>query len=228
MTKNLVLFLRRKMISQISGKLRQKRANSILIDVNGLCYEVLLPGIIMKKIDASVQIEGDITLKTYHYLQSDPSRPVPVLIGFLNDIEKEFFEKFITVSGVGPKAACRALELPFSTIADAIDKGDIPVLKSLPGIGEQRAREIIAKLQGKIGKYGLIQDKIISETRPADEDIKKEALQVLIQLQYNKSEAKAMIEEAIKKNPKISSCEELLNELYRQRQKEEEVQNVKE
>jgi Holliday junction DNA helicase RuvA len=211
------------MISQLSGKLKQKRVNSILVEVGGLCYEVLLPGIIMRKIDSTIELEENITLITYHYLQSDPSRSVPVLIGFLNNIEREFFEKFITVSGVGPKAACKALELPFSTIADAIDKGDVTVLKSLPGIGEQRAREIIAKLQGKIGKYGLIQDKAAFETRTVEEDIKKEALQVLIQLQYNKSEAKSMIEKALERNPGISSCEGLLNEVYKQKQNKEET-----
>jgi Holliday junction DNA helicase RuvA len=215
------------MISRISGKLKQKRANSILIDVNSVSYEVLLPGIIMKKIDSTVGVEEDVSLITYHYLQSEPSRSIPVLIGFLNDIEKEFFEKFITVSGVGPKAACRALELPFSTIADAIDSGDINALKSLPGIGEQRAREIIAKLQGKIGKYGLIQDKINFKSSTIEEDVKKEALQVLIQLQYNKSEAKSMIEKAVERNAKILSCEELLNEVYRQRHEKTEVPNAK-
>jgi len=215
------------MISKISGKLKQKRANSVLVDVGGVYYEVLLPGVIMKEVDSLVKMEEDITLITYHYLQADPSRSVPVLIGFLNDIEKEFFEKFITVSGVGPKAACRALKLPFSTIADDIDKGDVSALKRLPGIGEQRAREIIAKLQGKIGKFGLIQDRKVFKAEAEEEDIKKEALQVLIQLEYNKAEAKIMIEKAVERNPEISSCEELLNEVYRQRQKREEVQSVK-
>ena len=49
---------------------------------------------------------------------------------------------------MGPKAACRALSLSFPVIADAIDKGDMALLKTLPGIGEQKAREIVAKLQG--------------------------------------------------------------------------------
>jgi len=211
------------MISRISGKLRQKKANSVLVDVNSFCYEVLLPGIIIKQIE-NIQPEDDITFITYHYLQADPSRSVPVLIGFLNEVEKEFFEKFISVSGVGPKAACRAIELPFSQIADAIDRGDISTLKSLPGIGEQRARQIIAKLQGKIGKYGLIQDKMIAPAFAVEDNIEKEALQVLIQLQYNKSEAKTMVEKAIGRNPNISSCEELLNEVYRQRQEKGGVQ----
>ena len=205
------------MISQISGKLKQRYANSILIDINSVCYEVMLPGIVMKQIDNMIGPRDEITLVTYHYLQCDPSRSVPVLIGFTNEIEKEFFEKFITVSGVGPKAACRALELPFSSIADAIDRGDVSLLKSLPGIGEQRARQIIAKLQGKIGKYGLIQDKAMPTEYESREDIKKEALQVLTQLQYNRHEATDMIKKAVERNPRISSCEELLNEVYRQR-----------
>ena len=112
------------------------------------------------------------------------------------------------------------MELPFSEIADAIDKGDIAVLKSLPGIGEQRAREIIAKLQGKVGKYGLIQDRAAGGETLIEEDIKKEALEVLAQLQYSKFEAKAMIEEALIRNIKAVSCEELLNEIYKQKQKQ--------
>ena len=145
------------MISQISGKLKQKRANSVLIDVNGIFYEVLLPGVVMKKIDSSVKIEDDIALITYHYLQSDPSRSVPVLIGFLNDIEKEFFEKFITVSGVGPKAACRALELPFSTIADAKLLADGGVV-----VVEHGAK---ANLPDASGPLSLSREKTYGDTR---------------------------------------------------------------
>ncbi len=214
------------MISRITGKLKQKRGNSVLIEISGISYEVLVPGIVMRKISETITDDTDITLVTYYYFQSDPSRSVPVLIGFLSDIEKEFFEKFITVSGVGPKAACRALELPFSTIADAIDKGDMAVLKSLPGIGEQRAREIIAKLQGRIGKYGLIQDRTGFEPSNTKEDMKQEAFQVLTQLQYNRLEAKAMIEEAIGRNERISACEELLNEIYKHRQKKKEIKHA--
>src|SRR4029077_4236465 len=88
--------------------------------------------------------------------QTDPSKSIPILIGFSNRIEKEFFERFITVSGVGPKAAVKALKPPIPDIAEAIDAGDLPFLKSLPGIGEQRAKEIIAKLQGKMGKFSLM------------------------------------------------------------------------
>lgn len=203
------------MISHISGKVKKQKESSLVVDVNGISYEIMIPPAVMKSIERSKSGDGMINLITYHYYQMDPSKAVPVLVGFVNEIEKEFFEQFITVSGIGPKAACRALSMPFSVIADAIDKADIALLKSLPGIGEQRAREIIAKLQGRVGKFGLIQDRFPGEGLHVKEDIKEEAISVLLQLQYRKSEAQSMVEKAIARNPKIASCEEILNEVYK-------------
>jgi Holliday junction DNA helicase RuvA len=202
------------MISRIAGKIRDKKEGGIVVDVNGICYEVMVPPVVMKVLEQA-RAEGDVDLITYHYLQIEPSRGVPVLIGFLNEIEKEFFEQFITVSGIGPKAACRALTVSFSLIADAIDKGDIAFLKTLPGIGEQRAREIIAKLQGKVGKFGLIQDRYVESVPQVKEDIKEEALNVLLQLQYKRREAEEMIEKAVARNAALNTCEDILNEVYR-------------
>jgi len=204
------------MINKIYGRVRQKKHDSVLLDVNGLCYEVLLPPVVIKALSPKLAAEDEtVELVTYHYFQIEPSRGVPVLIGFLNEVEKEFFEQFITVSGIGPKAACRALSVPFSEIADAIDRGDAPFLKTLPGIGDQRAREIIAKLQGKVGKFGLIQDRLVRCAPSVNEDIKKEALNVLLQLQYKKKEAEEMIESASARNAKLNTCEDILNEVYK-------------
>ena len=203
------------MISHISGKIKKKKDFSVIIEVNSICYEILIPPAVMKSIDSAKSEDGTINLVTFHYYQMDPSKAVPVLIGFLNEIEKEFFEQFITVSGIGPKAACKALSMSFSVIADAIDRGDMPLLKTLPGIGEQKAREIVAKLQGKVGKFGLIQDRFLTDAPKVKEDIKEEALSVLLQLQYKKNEAKDMIEKAIKRNSDVSSCEDILNEVYK-------------
>ncbi|OGW94164.1 MAG: hypothetical protein A3K16_00385 [Omnitrophica bacterium RIFCSPLOWO2_01_FULL_45_24] len=203
------------MISEINGRIKNKKDSSVVVDVNGICYEILIPPAVMKTLDRADTNDGAISLKIYHYYQMDPSKAIPVLVGFANEVEKEFFEQFITVSGVGPKAACRALTLSFSVIAEAIDKGDMALLKTLPGIGEQKAREIIAKLQGKVGKFCLIQDRIAENPPKAEEDIKEDALNVLLQLQYKKNEAKDMIEKAVRRNPKASSCEEILNEVYK-------------
>jgi len=209
------------MISHIKGRVKTRKPSSLIIEVfDGIAYEVFVPQTVMQAMESSEKPEENIELVTYYYLQVDPSRSVPTLIGFINEVEKEFFEKFITVSGVGPKAACKALVLPFSEIADAIDRADTALLKTLPGIGEQRAREIVAKLQGKVGKFGLIQDRRPSGKPAIKEDAKEEALSVLLQLQYRRKEAEDMLKKALERSPGIKSCEELLNEIYKSRQKE--------
>ncbi len=206
------------MICRISGKLIDKLTDSVILDINGISYEVLIPGAVMSSIESQIKEDASLSLIIYHYLQVEQSRSFPFLIGFLSEIEKEFFERFITVSGIGPKAAVRALKLPISTIAQAIDIGDVSLLKSLPGIGAQRAKEIVAKLQGKVGKFGLIQDRtfIADKTK---QGIKEEALDVLLQLQYKKSEAANMVETALGRNPDIKTAEDLLNEVYKQKTK---------
>lgn len=209
------------MISYICGKIKRKTEECLFIDVNGIVYEVLIPKAVMNVLENNLFPDGNIELVTYHYLHVEPSRSKPILIGFLNEVEKEFFEQFITVSGVGPKAAVRALSLSISVIAEAIDTADLGLLRSLPGIGEQRAREIVAKLQGKVGKFCLIQDRIEKKTpSPAKGDVQEEAMAVLLQLQYKRAEAKEMIKKAFEANPQINSTEEILNQVYRQKVKE--------
>ena len=205
------------MIARITGKVVEKGVNYLLLDTGTLTYEVLLPAAVMQQLDEHVQETGTISLITYHYHQVEPSRSTPVLVGFLNEVEKDFFETFITVSGIGPRAALKALNQPISLIAKAIDEADVTFLKSLPGIGTQRAREIVAKLQNKVGKFCLIQDKQLSGQREASKDIEEEALAVLSQLQYKKVEAAAMIKKALERKPDIQATEELLNEVYKQR-----------
>ena len=207
------------MISRIKGVVDQFSENTLIVDVGGVSYEVYIPTAVMKNFDGKLAKNAQVSLVTYHYYQTDPSKSIPILIGFSNNIEKEFFEKFITVSGVGPKAAVRALSQPIPEIAQAIDTGDLVFLKSLPGIGEQRGKEIIAKLQGKMGKFGLMQDGGSSAKKEASSvpGVREEALEVLLQLQYKKEEARQMIQKAFTRKPDLSTVEEVLNEVYRQR-----------
>lgn len=204
------------MISQIKGKLIKKSENSLLIDINGIGYSVLVPFTVLH--DLKEKKAGDeVELITFHYLANDPARSTPVLIGFTNQIEKDFFELFITVSGVGPKAAIRAFSEPISSIINAIESADAARLKGLPGIGEQRAKQIIAKLQGKVGRFGLIQDRFKPDELALRKDIEQEAIEVLSQLQYKKNEASQMVKRVLDKNQNIKSTEELLNEVYNQK-----------
>ncbi len=205
------------MISRLCGTLVERRDNGVLVETSGVTYEILIPAAILRALDRHVTPEGTIRLVTYHYHHVEPSRAVPILVGFTNEIEREFFERFITVSGIGPKAAVRALKQPIPLIAKAIDEGDLDALRSLPGIGPQRAKEIVAKLQGKVGKFALMPD--AGEAVPAAPvpDAAMEALEVLLQLQYRRPEAQGMIKAALQREPGLSTAEEILNEVYKQR-----------
>jgi len=209
------------MITRLHGKLVEKLANALIIDVNGIYYEVLVPLSILSRVDQQLDPDGNITLLTYHYLALTQSSGTPMLIGFFNEVERDFFLDFISVSGIGPRAAVKALNKPISEIAQAIHAGDTAFLKTLPGIGLQRAKEIVAKLQNKVGRFALIQDKGVAVAAAAEKELAKdfehEALAVLLQLQYKKHEATGMIQKALERSKAISTTEELLNEIYKQR-----------
>ena len=210
------------MIVQLTGKLVSKSENAVVLDVQGIHYEVLVPASVLQRIEEQVNPEGNVSLIVYHYFQIGPSSGYPVLVGFLNEVERDFFLQFITVSGIGPRAAVKALIKPISQIAAAIEEGNAKFLQSLPGIGNQKSKEIIAKLQGKMGKYGLIQHKGISVAAKSSQEMsdwQQEAVEVLLQLQYKRPEAVAMIQKALDRSGNIQTAEELLNEIYKQRVK---------
>ena len=205
------------MISRLRGTIREFGELRLLLDVQGVCYDVLMPASLLSLLSERSGAGQEVELVTFHYHQLEVGRGVPVLIGFHNEIEREFFERFISVAGIGPRAALKALILPIAAIAQAIDEADLAVLRSLPGIGEQRAKEIVAKLQGKVGKYALMQSRegAVTAAEPAARAFEDEAVAVLVQLEYKKTEAKDMVHAALKRNPKLKSAEELLIEVYR-------------
>lgn len=207
------------MISRLSGLLVDRRENVVLLENQGVTYEVLVPAAILSQLDGQLQINQSVQFITYHYYHVEPSRSVPILIGFMNEIEREFFERFITVSGIGPRAAVRALKQPIPVIARAIDDGNLELLRSLPGIGPQRAKEIVAKLQGKVGKFALIPDAQVSLTHSSqpESSAATEALEILLQLQYKRPEAQLMIKKALTLNAELSTAEEILNAVYKQK-----------
>ena len=207
------------MIVKLSGTLVNKSEQAVVVNVQGVFYEVIVPASVLERIDKHVSPQGQVDLIVYHYFQLGPSSGMPVLVGFLNEVERDFFLQFITVSGIGPRAAIKALSKPISEIAAAIEEGNEKFLKTLPGIGAQKAKDILAKLQGKVGKYGLIQDQGVTTkkvTQPTS-DWQNEALEVLLQLQYKRSEATEMIQKALERAKHIQSAEDLLNEIYKQR-----------
>ena len=140
------------MISFIQGKVLERTSSSLLILTGGLGYEVLVPPAILANLPDAIE-GSEVSLVLYYYLQIDQSRATPVMIGFHDTLERDFFEGFIKVASIGPRTAVKAIALPISTIAAAIESGDTRILTRLPGVGQQKAKEIVAKLQGKMSIY---------------------------------------------------------------------------
>jgi len=205
------------MFARIEGVLREKTPDSVLVETGGLSYDIMLPRCVGEKISAVGQ--GDpIRLEIFSYLQIDGNRGEAMYVGFTNAIEREFFEALLTVASVGPKTAAKAFSLPMAQIARYIDEGDHASLRRLPGIGNQKAKDIIAKLQGKVARFGLIQGDVAHRKDEVTPDFVTEAIDVLLQLQYRRPEADRMAREALANNGKITTAEELLTEIYRRQQ----------
>jgi len=151
----------------------------------------------------------------YIYYHVSANQPRPLLVGFLREVEQEFFERFITVDGVGPAKAVRAMVHQVHEIADAIERRDVAYLRRLPGIGTRTAEKVIAELHGKMGKYALLREMPV-RPEPSVEDFKEEVLDVLTaQLGHRQVEARRMVDEALRRRPEIASAEELFQEVYR-------------
>lgn len=203
------------MFSRISGSLIERNGDSIVLDVQGLGYELHLAPCVAEKVSAT---PGDtVTLEVYSVLNIDGNTGHYTYYGFSNSVEREFFEALISVASIGPRSAARAFSQPMSAIAGAIDRGDHTFLKTLPGIGQQKARDIVAKLQGKVTKFLLIQD--AAPAAHAMPDFADEALAVLLQLEYKRAEAESMISQTLEAEPSIKDAETLLAAVYRNKAK---------
>ncbi|HEY0393342.1 MAG TPA: Holliday junction branch migration protein RuvA [Candidatus Elarobacter sp.] len=204
------------MFSRISGTVLERTVESVRVEAGGLVYDVVLPPSIATKVPGA----GDpVTLEVFSHFALDGNAGRFTFFGFTNAIEREFFEALLSVASIGPKSAARAFSAPMGRIARAIDEGDHAFLKTLPGIGQQKARDIVAKLQGKVARFLLIQDApraAVPEIAPMPE-FASEALAVLLQLAYKRTEAEAMIAETLERAPEVADAEALLAEIYRQR-----------
>ena len=206
------------MIARLSGKLIARGDGSIIIEVGGLGYEVQVPLVVEKALD-TFPLGEPLALETVYYLQMDQNRATPVLIGFQNSIQKEFFEKLLTVPKMGPKATLGAFARPVSTIASAIETANYTLLQSLPGVGKQRARDLVATLQGKIAMFALMQDSDLDKRAAvATSDVAAEALQLLVMLGHKRPDAERMVQSALAAEPSAPDAETLVRVIYRKQQ----------
>ena len=161
------------MFSRITGSIVERGDASVLLDVGGLAYEIVLPPCVAEKLPATL---GErVTLEVHPTFNLDGNSGRFTFFGFTNAIEREFFEALISVASIGPRTAARAFAMPMARIAEAIDTGDHAFLRTLPVIGQQKARDIVAKLQGKVTKFLLIREAAPHESAPIP-DFAAEAL----------------------------------------------------
>ena len=194
-----------------------------MLECGGIGYEVFLPPIALRQLDHVTAEAGDkasdLALVIYYHATRD--QPRPVLIGFTSDLDKEFFEKLITVKDIGPMVAARALAAPVNEVAAAIARQDEKYLRALPGIGPQKAKNIVAQLQAKVAKFALAREgaaiEPVAATAAADPDgLRGMVWEILVkQLGHRPSEASQLIAEAFRRRPEIATAEALFDEIYR-------------
>ena len=206
------------MIAQIEGKLVSLEADSGLLQVGQMCYEVMLPGYAISEL--SGKIGSDITLCTMEYYEGTPGRGnlVPKMIGFLSKGEREFFSRYISVKGMGIKKGLKSLTMPISTIACAIETGDEKMLLALPAVGKRLAQLIIAELKGKLEAFAISEGTAVSAAGGEFESFQVEAMEILIAWGEKRNEAMDLIKIACEKHPDIKSAEELVPLVYRIKQ----------
>jgi Holliday junction DNA helicase RuvA len=200
------------MFSRITGTIVERSDGTALLDVGGLAYEIQLPPCVAEKLPSALGERVTLEIHPTFNLEGNSGRFT--FFGFTNAIERDFFEALISVASIGPKTAARAFSQPMARIAKAIDGGDYAFLVKLPGIGQQKARDIVAKLQGKVTRFLLIRDADPRASEPIP-DFAEEALLVLLQLEYKRGEAEAMIAETLAGSSVIRDAESLLAEIYR-------------
>jgi Holliday junction DNA helicase RuvA len=213
-------------IASLRGRLRRRLEDRVVVESAGVGYEVVLPPVVLKGLAEAVAGEGadaqELSLVIYYHATRD--QPRPVLIGFARELEREFFERLITVKDVGPLVAARALVAPVGEIADAIVRKDERFLRRLPGIGPQKCRNIIAQLEGKMAKYALLprEPAPTPAPAPAEDGVRVVVREVLVrQLGLRPGEADQAIRDALARRPDVETPEALFEEIYRARRGEE-------
>jgi holliday junction DNA helicase RuvA len=209
------------MISALTGELRQVDEDRIHLQVGPMLCELLVPAADVSTLQG--QVGEELTFHTIFYLEGDSSggNIEPRLVGFLRAEDRAFFQLFITVKGIGPKKALRALILPVGEIAQAIESKDARALCELPQIGKRMAELIVAELAGKVEKFAMngyeraggVRTTMLSKRSPAEED----AIAALVALGERRSDAEHLLDRAKHANPKLKTTTEFVNDMLRMR-----------
>ena len=208
------------MISALTVELRRVDEDRVHLQVGPLALELLVPASDVPLLQAGVGAE--MTFHTLLYLEGDASggNIEPRLVGFLRPEDKRFFEKFITVKGIGPKKALKALALPTGDVAAAIENKDARFLVGLPQIGKRMAEQIVAELSGKVAEFVTVGSGATGKPAvgPGSRSaIEEDAISTLMALGERRLDAEHLLERARQSNGNLKTTEALVREMLRMR-----------
>jgi holliday junction DNA helicase RuvA len=175
------------MIAYIRGMLTYIQSDTIIVDVEGVGYEIICPNPY-----AFQALENEkVFVYTYLHVREDAQ----LLYGFKTEEEKYLFTKLISVSGIGPKGALAIMaSIDVAEFVAAIEREDEAFLKSFPGIGKKTARQIILDLKGKLAlAVPSVQDGQVEEAGSTNQVTLKEAQEALKALGYTDREIKSVV-----------------------------------
>ncbi|MGH9378039.1 MAG: Holliday junction branch migration protein RuvA [Terriglobia bacterium] len=211
------------MITEITGQVLYDRIQrtTLLLKVDALCYEIFVPSGIASRLRRMAESErtNPLTLYTIYYIDGGigGGHLTPRLIGFLDPLDREFFEAFTTVPGVGFMKALKCLVRPVNEIAQAIERGDALFLQDLPFVGAKTSERIIMELRGKMAKFALApREEPLSLEKESAFELKAESLQALEQLGYSRSEAQRTVEGIFAQHKNMKSAEDFLRKVFEQ------------
>jgi len=209
------------MISSIEGVLVEVEDGRAHVQCGGLVYEVLVPAADLQRLSAST---GEVVrLHTLHILEgaAQGTSFKPRLIGFASSIDRQFFEMFTTVKGIGARKALRVMQLPVGRIALAVMENDIKLLTSLPEVGKRTAEAIVVELKEKVTRFADPGSAEQGETDMVHEAVAAfahEALAVLLQLGEPRARAEELIGRASRADPEIDTADQLVTSALRLKQ----------
>ncbi len=202
------------MIRRIRGEIAAFCPGAVVVDVGGIGYEVLVSGPLLEVLEDR-GVGGRVELATYYAEGGGPTGNAPRLIGFASETERSFFELLLTVPNLGPMAAIKALVLPIPTIAKAIEIGDTKTLQMLPGVGKQRARDMISKLQGRVAQF--LEEEPAHAVEAAGDELTVQALAMLTQIGLGQADALARIKAVREASPELSRPDEIVRAVFRRK-----------
>ncbi len=204
------------MILNITGKLIHVTESAAAIESAPFVYEVLVGDHTRRQLQG--KIGESVQLHTLDYIEGNTQgggRLTPRLIGFSTEPERQFFDLFCSVDGVGVKKALRAMVRPVSELADMIAQQDAKGLSALPGIGPATSERIIAKLRRKMTRFALHKDFLTPAGETStDNEVANETFDALVTLGHSEAEAKNLIDGVLATKKKFKDTEAMLTAIY--------------